>query len=214
METLPAKIETLEKVGILVNKSYKNAEIARELNLTPREAKYYVDSYKEILADRVNADPDFLDRIQENTLEALDRLDLLVREAWETYATAKNMEMINQQINLLKACGDLEDKRAKLLQLMGAKADSGMMARMNKAERVNEIVSRIIKDVVSECSHCKLEALPRLAEAFALMNKGDEGVDIIRVDDIEDAEVVEQDGEWDDGQQNALMFDVISPEVE
>ncbi len=210
METLPAQLDILEKVGILVNKSYKNSEIARELNLTPAATKHYVQAYKEILEKRVDEDPDFLDKIQTNTLEAMDRLDLLVKEAWETYDTAKNNDMINQQINLLKVFGELEDKRSKLLQLMGVKADSGMMARMNKAEQVNGIVSRIIKDVVSDCEKCKLQVMPRLAEAFALMGKSDQAIDLTPIDDIDDAEIVE-DG-WTDIQQSDLMLDVVEYE--
>lgn len=204
------KIDNLEKVSELYLKGYKPAEIGRALTLSPAAVKGYIAEYKVYINRRVDEDPAFLDRLQENTIEALERLDNLIHEAWETYETCKTADMVNQQINLIKVAGELEDKRAKLLQLMGAKADSGMMARMNKAEQVNGIVSRIIKDVVSDCPHCKLEVMPRLAEAFALMNKPEEAVDMEPMDDdIEEAEIVE---EWDEGQQKSLMYDVVTPE--
>jgi hypothetical protein len=203
-----AKIETLEQVGQLHLKSYKPAEIARQLNITTREAKYYVEQYQELVRKRVEQDPEFLDRVGEHTLEALERLDNLVKEAWETYDTAKNNDMMNQQINLLKVASTLEQQRANLLQLMGAKMDGGMMARMQRAERVNDIVSRIIKDTASQCEICKPLIMPRLAEAFALMNRAEEAADMQPVDDdIEEAVIVEEEVD-----NSAMMDDVISYE--
>jgi len=203
------KVETLEKVAELYLKGYKPAEIARDLDLSPSQVRSHIKEYKEYIAGRVNEDPEFLDRLQENTLEALDRFDTLLREAWQTYETAKSADMLNQQINGMKLIKELEIERAKLLQLMGAKVDSGMMARMQKAEQVNEIVSRIIKEVVAQCDHCKAEVMPRLAEAFAMMNKHDEAVDIHPIeDDIEDVEIVEEVEEEED--HSNMMLDVVA----
>lgn len=209
--TLVATIDNVEKVAELVNRGWKPGEIARHLNLKLPQVKKYISEYQEYLARRVEEDPEFLDRIQNNTLEALDRLDSLIKEAWETYDTAKAESLINQQINLLKVAGQFEQQRANLLQLMGAKIDGGMNARMQKAERVNEIVSSIIKEVVSQCDHCKVEVMPRLAEAFAMMNREEEAADMRPVnyeeDDIVDADVVEEE---DDHDQDAMMANVIA----
>jgi len=205
------RIETLEKVGDLHLKSYKPSEIARQLGISPAQAKHYIAQYQELIRKKVNSDPDFLERVAENTGEALLRLDQLVKEAWETYETAKDNDMINQQINLLKVAGAFEQQRANLLQLMGAKMDSGMMARMSKAETVNGIVTRIIKDVVSDCDHCKVEVMPRLAEAFAIMNAQEEAVEMQPIDDDEDiidAEVVEEVEEEVD--MALMMGDVVA----
>lgn len=204
------RLELLEQVGDLHLKSYKPSEIARSLGISPAQAKHYIVQYQELLRKRVNSDPDFLDRVAENTIEALHRLDNLVKEAWETYDTAKDNDMINQQINLLKVAGGLEQQRANLLQLMGAKMDSGMMARMSRAETVNGIVTRIIKEVVGECEHCKALVMPRLAEAFSMMNQGEEAVDMqpIEDDDIEEAIIVDEE-ETDMG---TMMGDIVSYE--
>lgn len=211
MSELPAKLDLLEKVGELHLKSYKPAEIARRLDISPAQAKSLIRDYQEVLANRVSQDPEFLDRIAENTIEALERMDDIVAEANLAYETAKDNEMINQQIGLLKLRGDLEDKRAKLLQLMGAKIDSGMMARMNKAERVNEIVTRTIKEVVGDCPKCRVEVMPALAEAFSLMNKMEEAAEMTPVDDdIIDVEVVEEEEVQHD--HSALMANVLSDE--
>lgn len=215
MSNLPDKIEMVEKVGELHLKSYKPAEIARRLGISPAQAKAYVEDYKVLIQRKVEQDPEFMERIGENTIEALERMDSIVAEAWATYETAKDNDMINQQINLLKVCGDLEDKRAKLLQLMGAKVDSGMMARMQRAERVNEIVSRIIKDVVIDCPRCKVEVMTRLAEAFDLMNQAEQAVELREL--APEAEVVdvesEESGEWSEEDQAGMLADVFDSDM-
>lgn len=212
MGNLPAQIDDMERVADLHLKGYKPAEIGRALQLSTVQVKRYISSYQEYIATRVEADPEFMDRLQENTLEALDKFDMLIREAWETYETAKNADMLNQQLNGIKILKELEMERAKLLQLMGAKVDSGMLARMNKAERVNEIVSRIIKEIVANCPKCKVEVMPRLAEAFEMMNKPEEAVDIRNeADFIDEAEIIEEDGEDHESHLN-LLADVFSDE--
>jgi len=209
--SLPDKINMLERVGDLYLKSYKPAEIARALDITPAAAKSYIKDYQDLVKTQVASDPDFMDRLAENTMEALQRLDNIVKEAWETYDTAKDNDMISQQINLLKVAGDLEDKRAKLLQLMGAKIDGGMMARMNRAERVNEIVSRVIKDIIGDCPKCRLEAMPKLAEAFEIMNKIEEAAEMRPVDIVEEV-IIEAEEEWTDDQHENMLIDVFGTE--
>ena len=208
MTGLVERIDTMEKVAELHLKGYKPSEIGRELSLSPAQTKHYVSQYKEYIANKVAHDPDFLDRIQDNTIEALERLDQLIKEGWETYETAKANDMINQQINLMKVVGGFEQQRANLLQLMGAKMDGGMMQRMQKAERVNEIVSRVIKEIVADCDRCKVQVQPRLAEAFAMMGKHEEAADMQPMSDDEpvEAEIIEED----DHDQEGMMADVIA----
>lgn len=208
MTNLPDRINDLERVADLYLKSYRPSEIARKLDLSPAQVKNYINDYQAIVQDRVNNDPEFLDRLAENTLEALERMDSIVSETWETYETAKDNDMINQQINLLKAAGDFEEKRAKLLQLMGAKVDGGMMARMNRAEQVNEVVSRVIKEIVVDCPRCKVEVMPRLAEAFEMMGKHEEAVQAQPFEDVESEEEGEE--ELDTA---GIMEDVLNPNL-
>ncbi len=171
------KIEYLEQAAKLFLKGFSIAEIARELDISRPVAKGYIDQYKEYIKDRANNDPDFLDRMAENTIEVLDEINMIKKETWQVFETAKNLDMVNHQTNTLKLLTEILEKQAKLLQLMGVKADSGNMARMNRAEAVNELVSNVIKEIISECPNCRQEAQIKLAEAFKIMNKGDDIVD-------------------------------------
>lgn len=206
MTSLVQQISDLERVSELHLKRHTPTQIARATGLSTAQVKRLIDQYQEAIATRVMDDPDFLDRLQENTLEALAQQDLLIKEAWETYESAKDLEMMNQQINLLKVMNDLQEKRNKLLQLMGAKVDSGMTARMQRAEQVNQKVSEVIKDVISGCDRCRTEAQVKLAEAFAIMDKAEEVIDLEPEEEIEEAEVVT---EQTDDEREAMMNDVF-----
>ena len=60
-------------------------------------------------------------------------------------------------------------------------------SRMQKAESVNQILSEVLRDVVSDCERCRDMARIKLAEAFSLMeNTEGEEVDDIETADIED----------------------------
>lgn len=193
MTSLVQQISDLERVSELHLKRHTPTQIARATGLSAAQVKRYIDQYQEAIATRVMDDPDFLDRLQENTLEALSQQDLLIKEAWDTYESAKDLEMMNQQINLLKVMNDLQDKRNKLLQLMGAKVDSGMTARMQRAEQVNQKISEVIKDIISDCESCRTKAQVKIAEAFAIMDKAEEAIDVEPIDEIEEAEIVDDE---------------------
>ena len=198
------KYEQIERAAELYLKRYKYTEIARELQITPAYAKVLVDEYRELIRGRAESDPDLLDRLVENTLEMIDQLDMISKEIWETYQKAKDFEMINQQNATLKNAMDITEKRAKLLQLMGAKADGGNTARLQKAERVNQIVSEVMRDIVSQCPRCKVEAQIKLAEAFRIMNSEE---NVVEMHELETVEVVE---EMTEEERLMMMGDVLS----
>jgi hypothetical protein len=137
----------------------------------------------------------------------LDTVALIEKEIWETYQKAKDFELISQQNATLKNAMDIAEKRARLLQLMGVKADSGSTARLQKAERVNELVSGVIRDIVSQCPKCKVEAQIKLAEAFSLIDNEEGVVEMEEVvEDIPDALVIE---EQTDQERENMMGDIL-----
>jgi hypothetical protein len=168
------RLQQLEQVAELVNKGWKTPQIARELELTLYQANSLVNDYNELVKTRVESDPDFLDRLTENTLAMIDSMDMLLKEAWDAYETAKQNESVPLRTQTLKLAMDITERKAKLLQLMGGKVEGGSIARLQKAERVNEIVTSVIKEIVSDCPKCRQLAQIRLAEAFNLMGKADE----------------------------------------
>lgn len=191
MGTTIEKFDEFQKASSYFLKGWNHAEIARELDIPIVKAKHLIKEYKEFIQQRAQDDPDFLDRLAENTLELLDEVDQLKREAWEVYELAKDNQVMSQMAPALKLAGEFTDKRAKLLQLMGARTDSGSTARMKRAEEVNRIVTYILRDVVSDCPKCKVEVQAQLAQAFSLMGEAENVTDPTLIDGeiVDDTEV-------------------------
>lgn len=168
-ETLIDKLERCEQAGVLRLKGYSWRDIAELMDISVAQAKSLADEYKSIIRQQAEDDPYFMDRLQENTLTFLREFEELSKEAWETVQIATDAGMVGARVNALKVAGEFASQRARLLQLLGGKVDSGYIARMQKAETVNQVLSGIIRDLIAECDHCRDEGLSRLSEAFALM---------------------------------------------
>jgi hypothetical protein len=180
------KMRAIEDVGQLHVKGYSYHEIGTLLSLKTGEVKEYVNEYKKILNRQAEEDPYFLERIQYNTIKALQEFDQLSKEAWETVNIATDHGMVPARIQAIKLAADIANKKAQLHKLMtGASGDSDYIARMQKAENVNQVLSRVLRDVISKYPEIADEVRKELSIAFEIMSTGD---------DIEDAEVVE-DGE-------------------
>jgi hypothetical protein len=182
------KIKDIEKAGILHIKGYTYSEISSFLSITTNEAKSYIEEYKKIIQRQADKDPYFLERIQFNTVKALQEFDQISKEAWETVSIATDHGMVAQRIQALKLASDIATKKAQLHKLMsgGNNADAEYIQRMQKAESVNGILSRVLRDVISNHPQIADEVRKELAIAFEIMNGGEEEV---VDDDIIDADI-------------------------
>lgn len=187
-DSLIDKLERCQEVGLLFLKGYTYKDIAEKQEISPATAKKYVDEYMVMIRRQAEVDPDFMDRVQENTLRFLKEFDEISKEAWETVDIATDSGMVGARINALKLAAEIATQKARLLQLLGAKVDSSYVARMQRAETVNQILSNVIAEVVSDCEHCRDEARIRISEALAMM--GDENAAINAQPFIEEAELV------------------------
>lgn len=193
-ETIFDKAKKVEHVGLLHLKGYSNSDIAELESISAPTVREYVSQYKIFLENQAEDDPYFLEKVQFNTIKALAEFDEISKEAWETVEIATREGMVSARNQALKLCLDIATKKAQLHQLMGtAKTDGEYIARMQKAETVNQIISKVIRDVVANCEDCKEKARPMLREAFSMMNdetfeSPEQAAETL---DFEDAEVVE-----------------------
>lgn len=170
------KAEVVENVGILYLKGYRISEIAELTGLNKKTVNSYIDQYKIYVQEKVENDPYFLEQTQFNTLMVLKEFDEISKEAWETVEIATRDGLVGGRNQALKLALDVAGKKAQVLQLMGGqKTDSEYIARMQKAETVNGIISNVIRDVVAHCDECRTRAAPMLREAFALMQEEQDG---------------------------------------
>jgi predicted transcriptional regulator len=171
-ESIFDKARKVEKVGLMHLKGYSNADIGELESLSQPTVRDYISQYKVFLEGQAESDPYFLEKVQFNTIKALAEFDEISKEAWETVEIATREGMVSARNQALKLCLDIATKKAQLHQLMGtAKTDGEYIARMQKAETVNQIISKVIRDVIAECDVCRDRARPMLKEAFSMMSE-------------------------------------------
>lgn len=181
-KTLIEKLKDVEEVGLLHVKGYTMHEIASLMTLKTNEVKEYIDEYKKILNKQADEDPYFLERVQFNTIKALQEFDQLSKEAWETINIATDHGMVPARIQAIKLAGELATKKAQLHKLLGVNTSDGeYIARMQKAENVNQILSRVMRDVISKYPEIADAVRRELAIAFEIM----EQEEVIDVDEAE-----------------------------
>jgi hypothetical protein len=170
-KSLIDKIKDVEQVGLLHVKGYSNREISALMALKINEVKDYIDEYKRILNKTVEDDPYFLERVQFNTVKALQEFDQLSKEAWETINIATDNGMVAARIQAIKLAGEIASKKAQLHKLLGGnQADGEYIARMQKAENVNQILSKILRDVIAKHPSIAEEVRKELEIAFEIMS--------------------------------------------
>jgi|688.fasta_scaffold25004_5 hypothetical protein len=172
-KSLIEKIKDVEQVGILHVKGYSMREISTLMSLNINDIKSYIEEYKMILNQTIQEDPFFLEKVQFNTMKALTEFDELSKEAWETINIATDNGMVAARIQAIKLAGDLATKKAQLHKLMGGnQTDGEYIARMQKAESVNQILSKILRDVISKHPAIAEEVRKELEIAFEIMGNG------------------------------------------
>jgi len=145
--------------------------------------KEHIEEYKKIISRQAEEDPYFLERIQFNTIKALKEFDELSKEAWETINIATDHGMVAARIQAIKLAGELATKKAQLHKLMGGNnSDAEYIGRMQKAENVNQVLSRVLRDVISKFPEVAEEVRKELAIAFEIMDE-QEPIDVDEVDD-------------------------------
>lgn len=186
------RLKVVENVGLYSIKGYSKHEIAGLMGLSVKEVGDCVTEYKKILNRQAESDPYFLERIQFNTIKALEEFDEISKEAWETVEIATSQGMIAQRIAALKLTTDIATKKAQLHKLMqqNTSADGEYIQRMQRAENVNHILSKILRDVVAKHPQIASEVRQELALAFELMGEDDNYPDR----NVMDGEVVNDGG--------------------
>jgi predicted transcriptional regulator len=171
-KSILGQLKDIEDAGILHVKGYSYHEIASLLSITTSKVKEHIGQYRAILQNRADEDPYFLEKIQFNTIKALQEFDQISKEAWETVSIATDHGMVAARIQALKLAADIAAKKAQLHKLIGASTstDNDYIARMQKAEHVNQILSKILRDVISKHPSIAEEVRRELAVAFEIMD--------------------------------------------
>ena len=170
-KTILDELAEIEQVGLLHVKGYSVHEISSLVNAPIERTKDMIAEYKKILNRQAELDPYFLEKIQFNTIKALQEFDQLSKEAWETINIATDHGMVPARIQAIKLAAEVATKKAQLHKLMGGnQADAQYISRMQKAENVNQILSKILRDVISKYPNIAEEVRKELELAFEIMD--------------------------------------------
>lgn len=87
----------------------------------------------------------------------------LIGKAYEVIESADQGNNLGAKNNAIKLIADMEAKRIDMLQKSGMLENKELAEELAENERKQEVLENILKEVVSDCSHCKAEVLRRLA---------------------------------------------------
>jgi len=170
-KTIIDELADIEQAGLLHVKGYSFHEISSLMNAPLERTKEMIAEYRKILNRQAEIDPYFLEKIQFNTIKALQEFDQLSKEAWETINIATDHGMVPARIQAIKLAGEIATKKAQLHKLMGGnQADAQYISRMQKAENVNQILSKVLRDVIAKHPQIAEEVRRELEIAFEIMD--------------------------------------------
>lgn len=173
-------IEIKELIWEKALKLQPSYQIAKELGLDVSDIIDVITEYRISLDQKVQDNPDLLDRKLEHIMATLDELNLVKKEAWIVYE-ATPMENNNARVKLLKLVTDVEAQRSQILQLLGSDKDA--ITRLQLAQTTQNQFINIVKGVVSGCPKC-LDGLKKALQSGRMK---------IVVEDTRPVNVVEQE---------------------
>jgi uncharacterized protein YjcR len=163
------KSELITQAAQMYMKGMSYSKIGQKMGVSSQQAKQYVETWNDYVKDKAANDPDLLDRFLENVLSYKEKLNVITEEAWNIAELADEHGAMSTKIQALRLAKDLAEMEARAMQLMSNRMESGYIERMKRVERVNGILSSIIKEVISDCDKCSTEAYRRLEEMYRIM---------------------------------------------
>ncbi|AXH67279.1 hypothetical protein SEA_WOFFORD_97 [Streptomyces phage Wofford] len=156
------QIDRIERMNDVVTAHLKGdnpTQIAKLTGLKRAEVLQYLDEWKSIAQNNKT--------IQARAQEAITSMDehynMIIRELWETMEQADLNNDLKTKASVLKSLADVEGKRVDLLQKAGLLDNQQIGDEVAEMEKKHEILINILRDVTSDCPHCKVEVARRLS---------------------------------------------------
>lgn len=162
---MPKELDTLDRIEQMntvvaqLLKGDNATAIAKNTGLKRAQVIEYIDEWK-LLAQNNKT-------IQSRAYEALTGMDehysMIIRELWGVLEEADMNNDLRTKTTVLKNLADIEGKRVDLLQKAGLLDTQQMGDEVIEMERKHEILITILREVTSDCPHCKVEVARRLS---------------------------------------------------
>jgi len=152
--------DRMNKVVEELLKGSNTTQIATITGFTRKEVLELIDDWKSVVHNDTNA----RDRAKEAVSGADQHYAMLIKEAWKTVEDADTQGQLNVKANALKLISDIETKRIGMLQQVGLLDNAEVASQIAEAERKQDILVKILKEVTSSCPKCKMDVAKRLSQ--------------------------------------------------
>jgi hypothetical protein len=162
---LPKELDTLDRIEQMNSvvaahlKGDNATAIARQTGMKRAQVIEYIDEWKQLAQNNKT--------IQSRAYEALTGMDehysMIIRELWGVLEEADMNNDLKTKTAVLKNLADIEGKRVDLLQKAGLLDTTQIGDEVVAMEKKHEILISILREVTSDCPHCKVEVARRLS---------------------------------------------------
>lgn len=134
--------------------------IAKETGFKRTEVQEYLNEWRTVIhSDRM---------VQNRAREALAGADrhysMLIEEAWDVVKQSDAQGSLPQKTAGLKLIADIQQKQMDMLQKAGLIENNEMADQILETERKQELLVKVLREVVSQCDHCRKEVFTRLSD--------------------------------------------------
>jgi len=134
--------------------------IAKQTGFKRTEVQEYLSEWRNV----VQSDRMIQNRAREALAGADQHYSMLIEEAWDVVRQADQTQQLGQKTAGLKLIADVQQKQIDMLQKAGLIENNEIADQIIETERKQEVLVKILKEVVSDCEHCKKEVFSRLSE--------------------------------------------------
>lgn len=157
---LPQHMDRMNAVVEKLLQGNSATQIATLTGFQRKEVVELIDEWKDI----VHNDNTIRDRAKEAISGADQHYAMLIKEAWKTVEDADTQGALAVKSGALKLIADIETKRIGMLQSVGVLENNELASQVAEAERKQEVLVKILKEVTSTCPKCKMEVAKRLSQ--------------------------------------------------
>ena len=162
---LAERNDRINKVVEELLKGNSPTQIAAITGFKRAEVIEYIDEWKQV----VRNDNTTRERAKEAVAAADQHYAMLINEAWKTAEAAEGQGQFNVKATALKLISDIETKRIGMLQQVGLLDNAELATQVAEAERKQDVLVKILKEVTSTCPKCKMEVAKRLSQITGIV---------------------------------------------
>lgn len=162
---LAERNDRINKVVEELLKGNNPTQIASITGFKRAEVVELIEEWRKVVHNDTNA----RERAKEAVSAADQHYAMLINEAWKTVEEADRQGQLNVKANSLKLISDIETKRIGMLQQVGLLDNAELATQVADAERKQEILVKILKEVTSTCPKCKMEVAKRLSQITGIV---------------------------------------------